>query len=192
MAEIKSAMEMALERAERFGRATKEEMAEARYREQGQHLAVNFLKDEGDLGAELNAVPPEVLPAVKAAVREVLLRNVVLPRNGELDPRLSRALEGLLLAAEQKKAMARFKSEVEQLLNNFLQVRNNAYQQLRSRFAASLGDYTRALEMQLRQKVRLEVEQLPQFQEEWRRFMGQLQEQFEPLLEELKARMQQA
>ncbi|MBM4275412.1 MAG: hypothetical protein FJ134_13270 [Deltaproteobacteria bacterium] len=192
MAEIKSAMEMALERAERFGRATKEEMAEARHREQGQQLAVNFLKAEGDLEAELKATPPEALPAVRAGVREVCLRNVALPRNGELDPRLSRALEGLLLAAEQEKAMARFKSEVEQLMSNFLQVRNNAYQQLKARFSASLGDYTRALEIQLRQKVRLEVEQIPQFQEEWRRFLGQLQDQFEPLLEELKARMQRA
>jgi hypothetical protein len=192
MAEIKSAMEMALERAERFGRASKEEMAEARHRERGQQLAVNFLKKEGDLEAELKAAPPEALPFLRAGAREVFLRNVVLPRNGESDPRLSMALQGLLLAADNPKAMARFKSEVEQLLNNFLQVRNNAYQQLKARFGATLGDYTRALEAQLRQKVRLEVEHLPQFQEEWRRFMGQLQDQFEPLLEDLKARMQRA
>ncbi len=192
MAEIKSALEMALERAERFGRASKEEMAEARHREQGQQLAVNFLKGELDLEAELQMAAKEALPAVRAGVKEVCLRNVALPRNGEPDPRQSRALEGLLLAADNKKAMARFKSEVEQLMDNFLQVRNNAYQQLKARFSASLGDYTRALEVQLRQKVRLEVEHIPQFQEEWRKFLGQLQEQFEPLLEELKSRMQRS
>jgi hypothetical protein len=192
MAEIKSALEMALERAERFGRASKEEMAEARYREQGQRLGVAFLKKEGDLEKELQAAPPEALPALRAGVKEVLLRNVALPRNGEPEPRLAQALEGLLLAADNPKAMARFKSEVEQLMNNFLQVRNSAFQQLKARFSASLGDYARALELQLRQKVRLEVEHLPQFQDEWRKFMGQLQEQFEPLLEELKARMQRA
>ncbi|MBM4295042.1 MAG: hypothetical protein FJ126_09110 [Deltaproteobacteria bacterium] len=192
MAEIKSALEMALERAERFGRASKEEMAEARHREQGQRLAVNFLKGEVDLEKELQAAPPEALPALKAGIKEVLLRNVALPRNGDPDPRLSLALEGLLLAATNPKAMARFKSEVEQLMTNFVQVRNNAFQQLKARFSATLGDYARALEMQLRQKVRLEVEHLPQFQEEWRKFLGQLQEQFEPLLEELKSRMKGA
>jgi hypothetical protein len=36
------------------------------------------------------------------------------------------------------------------------------------------------------------VERLPQFQEEWLRFKGQLQQQFEPVLENLKERMQRA
>ncbi len=43
MADIKSALELALERAERFGKASKEELAAAEYQEQGRRLAVNFL-----------------------------------------------------------------------------------------------------------------------------------------------------
>jgi hypothetical protein len=189
VAEIKSALELALEKAERYGRASKEEMAASQHQEQGRHLAVNYLKGEGDLEADLQSLPPQAREAARSGMKDVLLRNISLPRDGEADPRFARALEGLLLVAENKKAMARLKAEMDQLLANFLQVRNSAYQQLKARFAATLGDMQRALEAQYRQKVRLEVEQMPQFQEEWRRFLGSLHDQFDPLLEDLKSKM---
>jgi hypothetical protein len=189
VAEIKSALELALEKAAQIGRATPEEMAENQYREQGRHLAVQFLKGEGDLAAELQALPPQGQEAARAAIKEVLLRNVGLPRNGDTEPRLARALEGMLLVAGNKKAMTRLTAELDQLMQNFLQVRHNAFQQLKARFGAGLPNMQRALEAQLRQKVRLEVEQLPQFQEEWRGFLGNLYDQFDPMLEELKAQM---
>ena len=53
MAEIKSALELALEKAEQYGRASREEMDVARYQEQGRQLAVQYLRGEGDLVAEL-------------------------------------------------------------------------------------------------------------------------------------------
>jgi len=190
LAEIKSALELALEKAEQYGKASREEMAESQYRDQGRQLAVRYLKGEADLEADLNGLPAEVQPAARAAVKEVLLRNIGLPKNGEADERMARALAGLLLVAGNQKAMSRLMAEMEQLLQNFLQVRNNAYQQLKARFGAGIGNMQRALEAQLRQKVRLEVEQLPQFQEEWRRFQSQLQDQFEPMLDQLKTQMQ--
>jgi len=189
LAEIKSALELALEKAERYGRATKEELTRDQYRDQGRQLAVDFLKDGGDLETALSNLPAAAQPEARTAVKEVLLRNITLPRNGETDPRMAQALEGLLLVAQNQKAMARQRAELEQILQNFLQVRNNAYQQLKARFGAGIGQMQRAMEAQMRQKVKLEVEHLPQFQEEWRRFQGQLLDQFEPMLEHCKAQM---
>lgn len=192
MAEIKSALELALEKAERYGKASQEEMAAAQYQEQGRQLAVEYLKGEGDLEEGLKGLPPQAQAAARAAIKEVLLRNIGLPRNGEADPRLGLAVAGLMLVAGNQKVMARLKAELEQLLQQFLQIRNNALQQLKARFAAGIGQVQRAMEAQLRQKVRLEVEHLPQFQEEWRRFQGQILEQFEPMLAELKEKIMQA
>lgn len=192
MAEIKSALELALEKAERYGKASQEEMAAAQYQEQGRQLAVEYLKGEGDLEAGLKGLPPQAQAAARAAIKEVLLRNIGLPRNGEADLRLGLAVAGLMLVAGNQKLMDRLKAELEQLLQQFLQIRNNAFQQLKARFAAGIGQVQRAMEAQLRQKVRLEVEHLPQFQEEWRRFQGQMLEQFEPMLAELKEKMMQA
>ncbi|MGB8992971.1 MAG: hypothetical protein WCD80_13030 [Desulfobaccales bacterium] len=191
MAEIKSALELALEKAEHYGKASREEMAAAQYREQGCQLAVQFLKGEGDLAADLKHLAPQGQTAIRPAIKEVLLRNIGLPRD-EADPRQDRAVEGLLLAANNRQAMAQLQVELEQILQNFLQIRNNALQQLKGRFAAGVGQVQRAMEAQYRQKVKVEVEHLPQFQEEWRRFLGQLQDQFEPMLENLKERMRLA
>jgi ElaB/YqjD/DUF883 family membrane-anchored ribosome-binding protein len=88
--------------------------------------------------------------------------------------------------------MARLQTELEQVLQQFLQISTNALQQLKARFAAGVGQMQKAMEAQYRQKVRLEVEHLPQFQEEWRRFQGQIQDQFEPLLEHVKEKMRRA
>ncbi len=192
MAEIKSALELALEKAERYGKASREEMAAAQYQEQGLQLAVRFLKGEGDLEAELKALPAEAQAAAGTAVKEVFLRNLVLPRDDEPDERRDRALAGLLLVAADQKNMARCKAELEQILQQFLQFRNNALQQLKARFAQGVGQMQRAMEAKTGQRVRVEVEHLPQFQEEWRRFYGQLTDQFEPVLEDLKQRMLRA
>ncbi len=192
MAEIKSALELALEKAERYGRASKEELTRDQYRDQGRQLAVNFLRNGVDLDAALAGLTAAAQPEARTAIKEVLLRNIILPRNGEVDPRMAQALEGLLLVAQDRKAMARQKAELEQMLQNFLQVRSNAFQQLKARFGAGIGQMQRALEAQMRQRVNLEVEHLPQFQEEWRKFQGQLLDQFEPMLEQLKERMLRA
>jgi hypothetical protein len=189
LAEIKSALELALEKAEKYGRATKEELTRDRYRDQGRQLAVNFLKDGGDLEGAVSSLPAAAQEEARVAIKEVLLRNITLPRNGELESRMAQALDGLMLVARDKKAMARQKAELEQLLQNFLQVRNNVLQQLKARFGAGIDQMQRALEAQMRQKVKLEVEHLPQFQEEWRKFEANLIQQFEPILEDRKTKM---
>ncbi|MFZ5449859.1 MAG: hypothetical protein ACOZFS_14610 [Thermodesulfobacteriota bacterium] len=191
MAEIKSALELALEKAEQYGRASAEEMAVTQYQEQGRHLAVQYLKGEGDLEADLKNLPSQGQAAAKGAIKEIFLRNIGLPRENSVDPRQDRAVEGLLLVADNKKSMARLQTEMEQILQQFLQIRSNALQQLKARFAAGVGQVQRAIEAQYRQKVNLDVEHLPQFQEEWRRFLGQLNDQFEPMLAGLKEKMRQ-
>jgi hypothetical protein len=192
LAEIKSALELALEKAEKYGRASAEEMALRQSQDQGRQLAVQFLKGEGDLEADLKNIPLSAQPAVRQAIKEVLLRNLTLPRENTVDPRQDLALEGLLLVADNRKTMAHLRGELEQVLQQFIQIRNNARQQLKARYAAGVGQLQKAMEAQLQQKVRVEAEHLPQFQEEWRRFQGQLQEQLDPLLENLKARMRLA
>ncbi len=189
MAEIKSTLELALEKAARLGRASSEDLQREKYQEQGRLLAVAYLAEEGELAAALQDLPPEAREIARTAVKEVLLRNVTLPKDGELDERLTRALDGLLVVASNAKGMARLKAEVEQILQNYLMARNSAYQQLKNSFAHGLNNVQRALEAQFRQKIRVEVEYLPQFQDEWRKYQTNLLAQFEPLLEDRKSRM---
>lgn len=190
MAEIKSALELALEKAEQYGRASKEDLLQDKYKEQGRQLAVQFLKEgDLDLEKELAALPPEAQAPARVAMKEVFLRNITLPRDETADWRLDKAMEGMIAVATNKKAMARMNQELEQLMQQFLMARNATLQQLKNQFTQTLGDYTRALEAQLKTKVRLDVEQLPEFQQEWRKYEGNLLSKFEPVLEERKQQM---
>lgn len=190
MAEIKSALELALEKAEQYGRATKEDLLQDKYKEQGRQWAVQYLKEEEiDLEKELAALSPEAQPLARVAMKEVFLRNITLPKEEAIDSRLNKALEGIMVVATNKKAMGRVRQEVDQLLQQFLMARNTALQQLKNSFMQTLGNYTRALEAQLKTKVRLDVENLPEFQQEWRKFEGNLTNQFEPVLEDRKQQM---
>jgi len=190
VAEIKSALELALEKAQQYGRASKEDLLLEKHREAARQIAVRYLKgEEEDLKEALAAIPKEAQAEARRVMKEVFLRNITLPREEKVDPRQERALEGMLAVASNPKAMARLKAEVEQVWQQFLLARNTAYQQLKNSFRQTLGNYTRALEAQLGAKVRLEADQLPEFQQEWRKFEGGLTNQFEPILADRKEKM---
>ncbi len=190
MAEIKSALELALEKAEAYGRASKEDLLQDKYKEQARQWAVKYLKEEDlDLEKELATLPKEAQAGARLAMKEVFSRNIILPKEEAVDSRVERALQGMMTTATDKKVMGRLIQEVDQLQQQFLLARNSAYQQLKNSFMQTLGNYTRALEAQLKSKVRLEVENLPEFQQEWRKFEGNIMTQFEPLLEERKRKM---
>ncbi|MFP3868551.1 MAG: hypothetical protein ACLFUU_10380 [Desulfobacteraceae bacterium] len=189
MAEIKSALELALEKADRLGRATEREMQDTEWRERARHLAADFLREKVELEEKIAKIPPESRPLVVDTLKEVLLRNIILPREGVLELNSERAQAGMLQIARDKKAMQRLVNEVAQLCKNFEQVRQKSYEQLKASFASSLNNIQRSLEAQMHMKVQLDVEQTPQFQEEWRKFEANLVNQFEPLLEQYKAQM---
>jgi len=189
VAEIKSALELALEKAERLGRATEQEIQEAKDRDWGRHLAADFLREKVELEEELQKVPASSQALVVANIKEVLLRNIILPRQGGPDPTFQRVRSGLLKVAQNKKAMQRLLSEVEQLLKNFEQVRQKNYEQLKASFAAGLDNIQRAMSAQMHMKVKINVEHSPQFQEEWNKFESNLVSQFEPRLDHYKAQM---
>jgi len=186
MAEIKSALELALEKAERIGKASPQEMQELKWQEQARHLAAEFLREEVDLEAALQKFPPEARPALTGQIRDILLRNITLPREGRVEDVVQRAMSGIVYVARDKKAAQRVLQEIDRIFKSFLQVRQNAMEQLKAQFNMQLDSVKKALEAQMQRQIKVDVEQSPQFQEQWRGFEAQLLQQFEPLLEKHK------
>ncbi len=187
MAEIKSALELALEKAERFGKASPEEMQEVKWQEQARQLAGEFLREKIDLEPELKKIPPEAQSALAKYVKEILLRNINLPREGVVNDANKRAQIGMLQVARDKKAMQRVLQEIDQLYKSYAQVRQNALQQVKAQFNAQLDSVRKTMEAQMQRPLNVDVEQTPQFQEQWRNFEAQLNQQFEPLLDKHKS-----
>ena len=187
MAEIKSALELALEKAERFGKASPQEMQEVKWQDQARHLAAEFLREKIELEPELQKLPPEAQPALAKYIKEVLLRNITLPREGLVDDANKRAQAGMLQVARDKKTTQRVLQEIAQIYASYEQVRQNALQQYKAQFNAQLDNARKSLEAKMQRPLNIDVEHTPQFQEQLRAFEAQLNQQFEPLLEKHKA-----
>ncbi len=187
MAEIKSALEIALEKAEKIGKASKEELKAQEWKEKGQRLAARFLKQEQvDLVRELSEVPPEGKAPLVRGLVEIFLRNIVLPRDEYVLKDARRALEGLNLVFSAFPEVKNLTREIEKLLSQYLQHREALYQQLKQQFEAQLSGMEEALSQQMGVQVKVEAEMHPQFQEEWRKIRDQLDPQYQKQLDYLK------
>jgi hypothetical protein len=185
MGDIKSAREIAMEKLEKLGEATEEERLKWKLEPKGQELAARYLKEDYNLVAELGKYQENERKFVAAAASEVLVRNVQLPRNEVIRRTNKKAMDGLKLVKNDKTAVENAHSRIRQIFTHYTeqgdQQRRQAYEQLRSQFEARVQQ---AIQQQLGTNARMtvNVEQQPQFQEEWRKLQIQLEA---PYLEHL-------
>ena len=81
MGDIKSALEIAIEKVERLGEPTKEERLKWKHVPQGEELAARYLKEDCNLVAELSQYQENVRRYIMEGAGEVLIRNISLPKN---------------------------------------------------------------------------------------------------------------
>ncbi|MCJ7744421.1 MAG: hypothetical protein MUO99_07700 [Dehalococcoidales bacterium] len=189
MADIKSAREIAMEKIEKLGEATEEERLKWKYVPEGEQLAAKYLKDERNLVAELSQYPEKARQYVKQGAAEVLIRNIGLPRNDYAKSINKKVMEGLRLLKSNKADLENMFSRLRQLFNHYAeqgeQQRKQAFQTLKTDFE---GKVQQAVQQQLGSMagMRIDVEKLPQFHQEWRRVLTQLDSQYLTLLNEYK------
>ena len=85
MAEIKSTMDMVLERAAKMAAAATPDIEDEDLTRTGMRLAADFLNGkETDLAQLLSKQPPKDQVAIRKGMAQTLLRNIVLPRDEQL------------------------------------------------------------------------------------------------------------
>lgn len=187
--DIKSAYEIAMEKAEKIGEATEKERMEWKYVPEGEKLAVKYLRQECNLVAELGKYQEPVKQYVAQGVGEVLVRNINLPEDSLAKKKNSLAMDGLKLIKSDKVSTENVYSKIRHVLNHYLeqgeQQKKQAYQSLKTEFEAKIQQ---ALQQQIGTSagVNFDVERQPQFREEWRRRQVQLDSQYLTLLKEYK------
>jgi len=186
MGEIRSAREIALEKAEKLGKATKEELDRAKYIPEGEKLANNYLRNETNLMAELTKYPDGVRKYLVTGAQDVLVRNLDLPKGDFIKKRNKMVLAGLKVLKQDKASLENVFSKIRRLFEHYEgqgeQQRRQAYEMFKRDFEAKVRQV-----MQQQGMVgagRLDVERHPQFQDEWRQNVRQLDSQYLKLLEE--------
>lgn len=191
MGEIKSALEKALERAEKLGRATPEELHRLEYVPKGNTLAARYLRGEKlDVKAELGKFSGELAGFVREGVVETLLRNVILPQSEAAAQTVEKAMEGLLATKREREKARKIADEIRNLFAYYAQAQQQLYVKLRQAMEGKLEEARLARGSQMDSSVRINVEGQPQFQEEWQRAAASIHAQYERALEEQKKRLQ--
>lgn len=186
MAEIKSALEIALEKAERLGRVDKEELKEQTYLDEGRRLAAKYLREEDvQINTLLDAVPVSVRPLVRKGAEETLLRNIILPRDDDAEKNVRKALKGFLKMKKNNPRVQKLTGQLEELFRAYRKTVKDTRQQLKARFGARMDDLQRQLGQELSGK-NLDIESQPQFQEQWLQVSTEINDHFNGLLEQQK------
>jgi len=188
MSEMKSAWEKAMEKVEKLGKLSEEELKQLEYQPVGSKLAAKYLQETNySLDAELVKYKGTgVRKYVLQGAQEILLHNIFLPKNEHDKDTARRAMTGLKLLKENKNLLNTTIDRITTLLNYYVQARQQTYQNFKKSFEDKLQEANKAMQQQVGAKTRIEPEQHPQFLEEWRRINSQLDAQYEKALEEHK------
>ncbi len=189
MGDIKSALEIAMEKVEKLGEATEEERLKWKYAPQGEQLAARYLKEDCNLVAELSQYQENVRKYIMEGAANIIIRNIGLPKNDAAKGNNRRAMDGLKTLKSDKASVENVYSRIRSLFKHYAeqgeQQRKQAYESLKAEFEAKIRQ---ALQQQLGSLMgmRIDVEKQPQFQQEWRKLQTQLDSQYLNLLNEYK------
>ena len=191
MGEIKSALERALERADKLGELSEEESDRLKYAPMGNILATKYLTEEScDIKAELIKYKGNrAIKHIVGGIQETLLRNIFLPRNDQDVKTSNKAMQGIKLIKENEKQLSVILGQISTLFEYYNQALQQSYVQLKSNFEAQLQSATTAMEQQAGRRVSIDVERHPQFQEAWLQASSQLNAQYEKALQEQKEKI---
>jgi formate dehydrogenase maturation protein FdhE len=194
MDEIPSALDRALERVEKLGKASSEELQRANRVEDGQRLGARYVKGEVSLLTELNRIEDEQTRKwVGEGAQEVMIRNIDLPSSDSAKKQNKASMEGIKLVKTDKARTENVFSKMRQVFDHYNEMgehqRKQAYEDLKANITAKLRQ---AMQQQSGGMPPLNlgnIETNPQFQMEWRRVQGQLDSQYLVLLKEYKEQL---
>ena len=189
MGEIKSAAEIAREKLEKIGEPTEAERLKWKYSPEGEKLAARYLKEDTNLINEVKKYDDKAKKYITASVNDILIRNILLPRNEVARKTNKKAMDGLKALKSDKVAVENVFSRMRHVLDHYVQEgakqKKQAYESLKAEFEAKIQQ---AIKKQtgVNARVKIDVEKQPQFLEEWQRVQAQMEAQYLTLLDEYK------
>ncbi len=186
MGEMKSAWQIAMEKADKLGKVSPDELNSIKYVPEGNRIASLFILDEkSDLLSELAKFPPgDPARFIKKGIDEILVRNITLPRNDEDARKTNRAMAGLRLIKENKKQLESVLGLVNTLVNQYQVALQQTYAEFKKKAEVTIQQASRTMRPQRGDQVPPEQKLQLQLQEEWRMVHGELDAQYDRALDE--------
>jgi len=189
MDEIKSALEIAMEKVKKLSEATEEERLKWKHVPEGERLAVRYLKENCNLVVELSKYQENVGKYIMEGAAEVLIRNLSLPKNDVVKKNNKRVMDGLKILKSGKVNVENVYSKIRYLFNHYTeqgeQQRKQAYESLKTELEAKIQQEVQQ-QLGSLMAVKIDVEKQPQFHQEWQKIQTQLDSQYLTHLNEYK------
>jgi len=181
MTDVKSAFEIAMEKIKDIEPASEEERLKWKFVPKGEQLAGKYMKDDANMMTELGKYSEQEKKYVLQGVSAILIRNIDLPKNDAVKKNNRKAMDGIKLIKKDKTAVENVFSKIRYIFNHYAEQgeaqKKEAYEQVKEQFAMKLQQ---AVQQQIGTNAQMDinVEQHPQFQEEWRKALLRLDAQY--------------
>ena len=191
MAEIKSTMDLVMERAARIGKASSEDLQQDEAQKKGMQLTAEYLDGTlTSLADGVNSAEKEVQSAVRMGMVEGLLRNIFLPRDDIQQERAGKAFEGIVELAGGAGDVVSICRELQQILGGYIQhreeLRNQLEEQVKMQYQQAMAQQGSSGE-----EYKIDPTLQPKFREEWGRVEVELTTRYNEALEQHKVQLKQ-
>ena len=185
MAEIKSTMEMVLERAAKMTAETVPASDDDNLIKTGMKIAADFLnKKITDPHKELLSQAAETQTSIRKGMAQTLLRNIVLSRDENLQETGAEAIKGILLLAQNSGEVTTICQELQQILEQYGQHKEQTTQQLKDALRSQLEQQQTAAGES--QQGTINPAMHPQYKEELAKMLTSLNNQYNDAMTQRK------
>lgn len=190
MAEIKSTMEMVMERAAKMAAQADENPVIESQEKTGMRLAAQYLNTkEGNLTDKISEYEGQQLKEVLSGICQTLLRNVVLPRDEEPGEICLFALQ-TISDLDTSDGTTQACAELKQILEQYGQHKDQTQQQLEDALRGQLEQQAIS-QGQTPDPSQINPQRHPQYQEEMGKMLTELNGQYTQALDERKLMIKQ-
>lgn len=185
MAEIKSTMEMVMERAARMAEAAPEVTQNEDLIKTGMKVAADYIRTgSADFVTSIDSHSPEDQVSIKKGVAQTLLRNIVLPRDEELQNTGQIALQGILSLSQNNGEIQTICQELAQILDQYDQHKEQSTQQLKDALKAQIQQQQMSMGQESQEEINPAMH--PQFNEELSKMLTGLNNQYNDAMNQRK------
>lgn len=187
MAEIRSTLDMVMERANRMAERAAEVPVEQQFEERGMRLIVEFLAGKhADLNALLQNEDPATQMAVRKGMATGLLRNILLPRDEEIKQSSAAAIAGIQELSAQDAEIISVCTELGQILEQYAGHKDQVQQQLADNIRAGVAQQLQEKTGEIPDLNAIDPTMHPQYRQELEKALGDLNEQYNQALAQRK------
>lgn len=182
MGDIKSAYEIAMQKVDKIGEPTEEEIMRWKYVPIGEKLAGKYMNNDANLYKELSEYEGNIRTCILETIQDILITNINLVKNDEANRTNKRAMEGLKQIKEDKIELENIFSQMRSLFEHDIEVgdkqREQAYESIKQQFIQRMRMMAQKQYGKTSENMPFDVDNNPQFLQEMRRVIAQIDSQY--------------